>query len=87
MSIEGPHSSPEGGDPTTLSAVEPLPPGGQDITEIVDAIDQRIRQQGSESVRSADEAADEAPDEESSEVGSPEDEDAARDPEDIEPSA
>jgi hypothetical protein len=59
MGIEGPHDSPEGAPPTGILATEPLPPGGEDIRKIVDAIDQRIRELGPQDVEQADESADE----------------------------
>lgn len=50
-----PHDPATDKDP--LSAVEPLPPGS-DAAEVVDAIDERIREHGSDEVEEADEAAD-----------------------------
>ncbi|HKJ11720.1 MAG TPA: hypothetical protein VJ976_04940 [Ornithinimicrobium sp.] len=43
MSPEGPEDSPEVNEPTSTSAVEPLPPGSN-AEEVVDAIDERIRE-------------------------------------------
>jgi len=43
MSPEGPEDSPEVNPPTNTSAVEPLPPGSN-AEEVVDAIDERIRE-------------------------------------------
>lgn len=54
MPIEGPMDSPEGDEPTTLSAVEPLPPGS-DAEQVVDDLDARLRAQGSEEVEDAEE--------------------------------
>ncbi len=59
MGIEGPHNSPEGAPDTGILATEPLPPGVDDISQIVDSIDERIRDIGLEDVEQADEAADE----------------------------
>ncbi|MGB3257448.1 MAG: hypothetical protein WBA72_05600 [Ornithinimicrobium sp.] len=43
MSPEGPKDSPEVNEPTTVSAVQPLPPGSN-AEEVVDAIDKRIQE-------------------------------------------
>ncbi len=43
MSPEGPKDSPAVNEPTTTSAVEPLPPGS-DAEEVVDAIDKRVKE-------------------------------------------
>lgn len=47
MCPEGPIDSPAVNEPTTVSAVEPLPPGSQ-AEEVVDAIDERIKQSWTE---------------------------------------
>ncbi len=43
MSPEGPKDSPAVNEPTTTSAVEPLPPGSN-AEEVVDAIDKRVKE-------------------------------------------
>lgn len=58
MGIEGPHDSPEGAPDTGILATGPTPPGGDDIRQVVDDIDRRIREVGPEDVEQADEAAD-----------------------------
>ena len=47
MSPEGPQDSPAVSDPTTVSAVEPLPPGSN-AEEVVDDIDKRIKESWAE---------------------------------------
>ncbi len=47
MSPEGPKDSPAVNEPTTTSAVEPLPPGSH-AEEVVDAIDERIKESWAE---------------------------------------
>jgi hypothetical protein len=47
MSPEGPEDSPEVNPPTSTSAVEPLPPGSN-AEEVVDDIDERIKQRWKE---------------------------------------
>ncbi len=47
MSPEGPKDSPEVNPPTTISAVEPLPPGSN-AEEVVDEIDERIKRSWAE---------------------------------------
>ncbi|MGB3827176.1 MAG: hypothetical protein WA962_00210 [Ornithinimicrobium sp.] len=47
MSPEGPEDSPAVNEPTTTSAVEPLPPGSH-AEEVVDAIDERIKKSWSQ---------------------------------------
>ncbi len=42
MPTEGPMDSPAQGEPTTKSAVEPLPPGS-DAEEVVDEMERRAR--------------------------------------------
>lgn len=42
MGPEGPQDSPAQGEPTTLSAVEPLPPGS-DAEQVVDDMEQRVK--------------------------------------------
>lgn len=44
---EGPMDSPAQGEPTTKSAVEPLPPGS-DAEEVVDGIERRARSAAAE---------------------------------------
>lgn len=43
MPPEGPMDSPAQGEPTTKSAVEPLPPGS-DAEEVVDQMERRVRE-------------------------------------------
>ncbi len=47
MSPEGPKDSPAVNPPTTTSAVEPLPPGSN-AEEVVDEIDERIKESWAE---------------------------------------
>ncbi|PZU48844.1 MAG: hypothetical protein DI571_03045 [Arsenicicoccus sp.] len=58
--IPGSEPRPEGSEP--MLADEPLPPGEHDIEETVDALDQKVRQSGSEEVAEAQESKEE-PDE------------------------
>ncbi|MGI8946973.1 MAG: hypothetical protein ACR2FV_03150 [Ornithinimicrobium sp.] len=44
---EGPKDSPAQGEPTTKSAVQPLPPGS-DAEEVVDGIERRARSETAE---------------------------------------
>lgn len=68
MPIEGPEDSAEGSENTRLSAVEPLPPGS-DAEQVVDDIDDRLRDEGPEEVEDADEEKEsEDPDEEVSKI-------------------
>jgi hypothetical protein len=60
MAIEGPQDSPEGAPSTGLLATEPLPPQADDIREVVDQIDKRIRQAGAEDVEQAEASSEEA---------------------------